>query len=306
MAAIDLSNFTVEQLQEALKKKSPVTEDLQKKCVFKSTRANQPACSDDAAMSYGPNGYCKKHSRTVQALNAKKAWDESSAQAPEPEPEKVVVPLKLETALEEEVAPKEEKAAPVVIPKPEKVEKVLKKVEEKIIKEGALATPTVIKKKITPNKWGRFEEPDTRIVFDPKTKAAYGVQDHSTGKVVALSKKDIDVCKKYQWKYHIIEVEDEEEEEEEFCDVCDHLAEECICGLEEQEKDEEEEGDEEEEEEGEEEEEEEGEGEGEGEEGDEEEEGENDSDDGEEGESDEEESSQEEPQGIPYSFGRKR
>jgi len=61
------------------------------------------------------------------------------------------------------------------------------------------------RKKIYQNKWGRYEDPDTKIVFDHKTKAAYGVQDHKTGAVHELSKYHITVCKRNGWGYQLCE-----------------------------------------------------------------------------------------------------
>ena len=88
---LDLSTFTVEQLQEALQKRGakPSPEDSEKKdvaaiknkCSFAPTRANQPACSEESTVHYGPHAYCKKHCRTVQALNAKKSWEESNVKS---------------------------------------------------------------------------------------------------------------------------------------------------------------------------------------------------------------------------------
>jgi len=57
-----------------------------------------------------------------------------------------------------------------------------------------------VKKIIFQNKWGNFEEPDTGIVFIPHTKTACGVQ-RSDGKVMALGKKEKEICEEYGWEY---------------------------------------------------------------------------------------------------------
>ncbi len=89
----------------------------------------------------------------------------------------------------------------------------------------ATSKKVVTKKKIGPNTWGRFEDPETNIVFDPKTKLAYGVQDHTTGKVIALTTNHIAVCNKHGWKYHVVSTV-------ERCEVCDQPEDECVCDVE--------------------------------------------------------------------------
>jgi hypothetical protein len=348
----DLSAFTVEQLQEALQKKgvkpaSGSAETVQptqiKRCSFTPTRANQPACQDESSVSYGPHAYCKKHCRTVQALNAKKAWEESVKSVPvlaeeikteapvvtivdtppepvtkapvepprpvviedEPEPVTQTDTDALSTPVPEEPSSKRSKATTVEPPLEEKESPPKEKeISKKQIKEDKLETRTIIKKKITPNKWGRFEEPDTGIVFDPSTKSAFAVQDHKTGKLLPLTQEQIAICKKYQWKYQIIKVEDEDEEE--ICETCENVAEECTCGL----KPEEEEEQEEDEEQDEEEEQEEDENDEEDSDNDASEASEDNEDEEEESNEEEEESEEEEeeerPKKIPYSYGRRR
>ena len=215
-ATPDLSSFTVEQLQEALQKRGTIisNEAEVKRCVFKPTRAGQSACSDDSSVFYGSNGYCKKHCRTVQALNARKEWEEASKNVevsknnPEPEVEKKdEEPPKPE--VKEKVSEEPESLAVVeevkkVEPKEEQVSPPPTNIPPKSAvsetPKESLVSRTVVKKKISRNKWGRFEEPDTGIVFDPNTKAAFGVQDHKTGKLLALSKKHIELCEKYHWQ----------------------------------------------------------------------------------------------------------
>ncbi len=73
--------------------------------------------------------------------------------------------------------------------------------------------PVTKKKVIRPNYWGRFEDTETNILFDPTTKHAYGVQD-STGKILALTPKHISICEKNGWDYNKLEDEISEEEDE--------------------------------------------------------------------------------------------
>lgn len=266
MNSVDASNLSIEELKALIKKKKAainltsekVPEPIEKRCSFTPTRSNQPPCSDRVVVSYGKVEYCQKHKSSVQGLKAKREFEEATLVAPPPTPEPVVVA---------------EAVKPPVATFPEvEVRKVIKEAEQKVLKElppkkarptKSLATPTIIKKKITPNRWGRYEDVDTRIVFDPDTKAAYGVQDHRTGGVLPLTKKHIEICEKYHWKYNVIkekqrrptepqfgdaseedepsegepsegegseEVGSEDAEEEtETCTHCGNEAEDCVC-----------------------------------------------------------------------------
>lgn len=272
---IDPSTLTIEQLTELLNKKNttstpPVStgskkeslDEKSKKCSFKPTRTNQVVCDQDAEIFFGSQGYCFRHRRSVQALNAKKNADTNasvgvsvgatSVQTVLP----VATPTEAGTPASSEAPPEVEKKSPAN-GKAKKVTKTSKGTTEtpkgasdgksKTTSKATTPTPTptpaavqgttikkseppkkiepkpIIKKKITPNTWGRFEDPDTNIVFDPKTKMAYGVQDHVTGKVVSLSKRHIALCDKYKWKYHVLP------ETTESCEDCGHEIEECIC-----------------------------------------------------------------------------
>ena len=55
--------------------------------------------------------------------------------------------------------------------------------------------------KISKNKWGRYEDPETHFVFDRKTKAVYGVQDESTKKDILyqLNADDVRLCGERGW-----------------------------------------------------------------------------------------------------------
>lgn len=55
--------------------------------------------------------------------------------------------------------------------------------------------------KISKNKWGRYEDPETHFVFDRKTKAVYGVQDESTKKDILyqLNADDVKLCGERGW-----------------------------------------------------------------------------------------------------------
>jgi hypothetical protein len=82
--------------------------------------------------------------------------------------------------------------------------------------------PVTRTKIIKPNYWGRYEDPETGIVFNPKDKTAYGVQD-PTGAVHGLTKEHIKICIKNGWNYNDLnplgEETDEEENSEETSEV---------------------------------------------------------------------------------------
>jgi hypothetical protein len=78
-------------------------------------------------------------------------------------------------------------------------------------KQTEAATSTK-RKVIRPNKWGRFEDIDTHIVFDPFNKTAVGVQ-LANGKMKKLEDEHVELCKKHGWKYSL-DSDDEEESAE--------------------------------------------------------------------------------------------
>lgn len=214
----------------------------QSRCCFKPTRRDQQPCTEYRNVSYGDLGFCSKHKRTVQALNAKKLYEES--QRPEtvvadPTPSDVptqpasteapssTVDATVSTAVSTTSGgtPKDEVLAEGTqnIPKDVSTDtqsKKTKKVSKADVnksdakKSGKTASkpapaPVVVKRKIGQNKWGRYEDLETGIVFDPKSRSAYGLQNHKTGKVMPLTPKAIKTCQKYSWKY--IQVTEEEE-----------------------------------------------------------------------------------------------
>jgi hypothetical protein len=201
---VDLSSLDTQQLKEILKKKEMAEGTI---CQFKPTRSGQASCSDSATIFYGDVGFCKKHSRTVQAVASKKQWEST---LPKEEPE-------VKEATKEVSAPKE-------VAKEHPVEEVKKEIKEEDIKKAPMKEPretkeqtpkVVVTKRIKMNKWGRYEDPDTGILFNPTTRAAYGVQDRITGKFLPLTRGHIEICKKNKWKYHVAEEEESSESEEE-------------------------------------------------------------------------------------------
>jgi len=236
-ATIDVSKLTAEQLRAALAFKEGRVVGNGQKCSFIPKRADQVLCGEAPEFQYGESCYCKKHQRTVQAMNAKKRWEEEKevretrGEEQKLEPESVSPPAVAPESAETEGKEGTEISVPAE-PEQIKEEKIPEKVAEKkkeqtkpVSKSSPKAKKaSVTKKVIRANKWGRFEDPETGIVFDPKSKAAYGVQDHKSGKVKALTPAHVKICEKYSWKYHVIKstpsrvlvVESSEEESEEL------------------------------------------------------------------------------------------
>lgn len=180
----------------------------QKTCHFVPRRKDQTSCKNPVVISYGDKNYCKDHKRTVQALKERDNWSENeknkireTMETPDSESEE-------ENKEPSEETPKEE----------DKITEVntafsnlnLKPPPQKM-KDGD--TP-IKKKRISKNKWGRFEDPDTHIVFDPFTKQAYGYQNHASGTVQALTEENKRTCRKKGWEFLEIPVEEDDEDSE--------------------------------------------------------------------------------------------
>jgi len=219
-AKLDPSNFTLAQIQELLREKmlkeNPTEQKVTEKCSFVPKRANQVPCTDNSFYHYGELHYCKKHGRTVQAINAKKEQEDLLRQAQlwkEAELHNSVAPKIEETQLKEEVVPKpEEKVVEKVVEEPKPViPEPSTKVDEvsKITIKKTKSKPKIVKRVIKANKWGRFEDTETGIVFDPDSKSAYGVQNRKTGGIYPLTEKEINICNLYKWKYHVAEESEE-------------------------------------------------------------------------------------------------
>ena len=276
---MDLNSFSREQLIALLEKKnnnemlksqgiSP-SEEIVEICQFRPIKGNQPPCDLESSTLYG---FCKKHSRTVQAKRAKHAWGETHAPleqnqeppvptpAPTPAPTPVPTPASAPTRVlvpvpnrhpfikekppidklaeqlgnmekrilqrTQPVEKKPNKASLTSIVQPPnpyppkartppsqkvvsakrmpkssqaKVKRVPPVKEKRKVQTKTKPEPPKTKK-IKPNIWGRYEDLDTHILFDPKTKQAFGVQNRN-GTISALGKKHINICKRHGWNY---------------------------------------------------------------------------------------------------------
>ena len=216
----DLSSLSKEELLTLLAAKgvtqAPASAPLQEeqssqeklvsqdRCKYKPLKGDAKQCPEPVTTSYG---YCKKHSRTVQAKKAKEEFDAAN--------QKPQVEVKVDSV--KEVEKENSKHEDEVDDERDlELEKELRKMEEKVMRDEGKKKPVKRKKIISPNKWGRFEDTETHIVFDPVKRCAYGVQDHKTGNVNALSKSHIDICKRNLWSYTVSsEYEDDDETDEE-------------------------------------------------------------------------------------------
>ena len=208
----DYSNLSKEELLEMLRKQQnnviEENDDVESTltCRYKSTAKKNPKTCDEPAITV--YGFCKKHSKTIQAKKAREEWESLNTKSQQPPPPKVEEPPpppEPEPAPEPEPEPEPEPAPPPVhtpTPKP---------VQKKVVKKQQ---PVVRKKTIRPNHWGRYEDPDTHILFNPVTKCAYGVQD-PTGKILPLTHGHVLICKKNRWNYNEILTDDYESEDEE-------------------------------------------------------------------------------------------
>ena len=191
---VDVTKLTADQLRAALALKEGRVTGNGQKCSFVPKRSDQIACTENPEVQYGISCYCKKHKRTVQAMKAKKDWEDVNSppeitpmvETPEVVPVVVtpvvkpeVVPVVVTPVVKPEVVPVV--VTPVVTPEsiPQKKKTVVEtKPKAASKKVDTKAAAPVKKRVIGPNKWGRFEDLETGIIFDPKSKAAYGVQDH--------------------------------------------------------------------------------------------------------------------------------
>ena len=186
-----MDDLTKEELISLLKTKEEKESEESpspEKCIYKPVRGNQTECTSNATTPYG---FCKKHSRTVQARKAREKWEELNKP---PEPPK-------EEELQQETPPKEvSEKVEERLSRLEKQTKALSK-KKKQTRKGE-RKPVVRKKVITPNMWGRYEDPETHIVFDPTAKKtfAYGVQAKN-GDLLGLGPREISICKNNGWDY---------------------------------------------------------------------------------------------------------
>jgi hypothetical protein len=171
-------------------------------CVYIAGRGDKKPCIDVAATPYG---FCMKHVRTVQAKKAMEVYELEKNKQPTK-----VVPT--ETVTKSNNA--KPKAQPTPSPTPAKKQAAVSniKASQKSVATGE-RKDIIRTKKIYVNHWGRYEDPETHIVFDRNTKEAYGIQD-SSGKVSALKPTHVELCKRNGWDYNLPYDDDDDDDDE--------------------------------------------------------------------------------------------
>ena len=162
------------------------------KCLYKALRGTSGECAEPVVTEYG---FCKKHKQTVQARKCKDKFEADQLLPSKEEP--VASPVKEDDKEEAEELGKE----------------LEKEMEEKSVKQSEPPVPGRLI--LRPNKWNRFEDPATGLVWDSCSKACYGIQGKN-GKVLALTDKEIALCIKNRWRYQIMkrQVPDSDDDEE--------------------------------------------------------------------------------------------
>lgn len=182
--------------------------EKQTTCIFRPLRGKKALCENESAH---PFGYCSKHEATLQAKSAQSKWEElvqsGVFEKPE-EPPKEAKPVEKEES-EEEPETSESDARKPDASDPEdsenegsSVESDESDVETPDGSDSEEAPPKKRYAKVVRNKWGNYEHAETRIVFNPDTRQAYGVQ-HRNGDVYSLGAEQVEVCIRNGWKYII-------------------------------------------------------------------------------------------------------
>lgn len=239
-----LENLSKEQLINLLKTKD-VTDEEQGTCKFISRNTNKK-CSDNADT---PWGYCNKHKKSLQSKKEEKIWREKDFSENEQndnleqnnsldnvQKDKIDYnnPLDSEgVKLYEDInngniepstntmffntgggyasnndlrnfnpnntSDKKSSSSSSSSTKPKSKSKTKKVKKNKVLKIGR-------------NRFGRFEEPKSHLLFDPETHTVYGVQDQ-TGKVLKLTPKHYELCRRKGWKFYEEEESSESDSE---------------------------------------------------------------------------------------------
>ena len=121
-----------------------MAESTTPKCAFIPLRANQPPCRDDGIITCGAKLFCKRHSTTVQATNAKKAAAEAAELATPAPPANEEVKLPVVEKPKEEVKPVETPKEEVKIVKEEA--KIIKEVPKEEVNAKEVEAPLPPKK----------------------------------------------------------------------------------------------------------------------------------------------------------------
>ena len=227
--------------EEEEAKQSPHTFDEPKQCIYKPIRGTQKECKSKATTPFGfckkhsrttQARKIKKEMEEAQKAEETTPPPDSTEEpatesvtsppesSPESAPESPIVSTPESTP---ESPPESTEESEVLLVATEPVEKVVAEIETTLTKsskdsrrskiprpkssrrskplKSSKKSSKVRRKYIRANIWGRYEDPDSHICFDPKTRVAYGVQAKN-GEVVALSPHHIAICEKNGWEYN--------------------------------------------------------------------------------------------------------
>jgi len=230
---MDIENLSREQLLDLIKNKN--VEGEQKTCKFVSRNSNKK-CTD---MANTPWGYCNKHKKTMQSKKEEMNWraeKDENIEQDQPEIKQIDKTIDHDNPLDSEGAKLyEDINSGVRSPSTDTMffstgggyasNTDLTKLNPKNNSSSNEEPETSSKKpknkkvkkhktlKIGRNRFGRFEEPKSHLLFDPETHTVYGVQDQ-TGKVLKLTPKHYEYCRRKGWKYYEEEEESSESDSE--------------------------------------------------------------------------------------------
>jgi hypothetical protein len=196
-----------QKIAKTVKKKDPPTpiesddspseeEEVPVICKFKPIRGGKNA-KPCAKLAINPWGFCGVHNRTNQAKSAKQTYEEEKKR------EDALQLQKLENELDALNANEEfdEDEPPGRFGlRDEQFDFREKRGSGDGFDDYDDYENDDPQPKLTPNRWGRFEDHDTGIVFDPDKKMAIGIQGHD-GKVHPLDSTAIDECIEKGWAY---------------------------------------------------------------------------------------------------------
>jgi hypothetical protein len=171
---MDFDSLSKEELIRLLKERSLTTNSApgleRKTCKFIPKKGELTPCLDVSTTAYG---FCSKHKNTVQSRQAELLYAKEQ----------------MEKKIAESMQIQEQKL-----------------VENKVVPQNEEIEEKPKKKIISQNKWGRFEDLETGIVFDPTTKTAFGVQNRKTGGLMRLDDEKVLICQEKGWRYKLFDI----------------------------------------------------------------------------------------------------
>ena len=203
-----LTNLSPEKLQEYLMSifnKEDVVTDIKKgletnptRCIFRALRGPKMVCESNFTEPYG---FCSKHLKTITGQNAIKQWEIVNVQKVTPK-DKDYVPLSdpdPEPTVEEATISDADEDQDLTS---DNSDDGLSSDEASEAEGSSSGDEVTVPMRIRKNKWGNYEHLDTHIVFDIKSRLAYGVQ-HKNGDIYSLDNDSINTCTKNGWGYYV-------------------------------------------------------------------------------------------------------